>query len=61
MLEKIAAKTPSRVDALRLVRMAGVEIFCGAGTITAPDVGRDSVSVKAEADNVFTRQSPMSS
>jgi hypothetical protein len=55
MLEKIVAKTPSIVDAFRLVLVACLEIFDGASVLMiGADAGRGSSTSKTGEDKVFT-------
>lgn len=55
MLEKIVAKTPSIVDALRLVLVACLEIFGGVSVLMiGSDAGRSSSTSKTGEDKVFT-------
>jgi hypothetical protein len=54
-LEKIAAKTPSMVDAFRLIRSANLEICCGSiGAICVPAPAGEELISKAGADKVST-------
>lgn len=54
MLEKTAAKTPSQVEALRLVRMADLEICGGTETSCVADSALVESISTAGADNVST-------
>lgn len=56
MLEKTEAKTPSIVEAARLVRIPDLVIVCGCETGRISDAAGDCVIFKAGADKISTNR-----